>query len=40
MLMNFMDANLYQTQGRAISNFERLLTLTEDYKEKELGIII
>lgn len=57
MLMNFMDANLYQTQGKSVNNFERLLTdvqsdlaretlkdpynfdfltLTEDYKEKEL----
>lgn len=57
MLMNFMDANLYQAQGKSVNNFERLLpdvqsdlvretlkdpynfdflTLTEDYKEKEL----
>lgn len=57
MLMNFMDANLYQTQGKSVNNFDRLLpdvqsdlaketlkdpynfsflTLTEDYKEKEL----
>ena len=57
MLLNFMDADLYQTQGKAINNFDRLLpdvqsdlaketlkdpynfdflTLTENYKEKEL----
>ena len=57
MLMNFIDANLYNTQGKAINNFDRLspdvhsdlaretlkdpynfdfLTLTENYKEKEL----
>ncbi len=57
MLMNFMDTNLYQAQGKSINNFDRLLpdvqsdlaretlkdpynfdflTLTEDYKEKEL----
>lgn len=57
MLMNFMDVNLYQTQGKSVNNFDRLLpevqsdlaretlkdpynfdflTLTEDYKEKEL----
>jgi predicted nuclease of restriction endonuclease-like (RecB) superfamily len=57
MLMNFMDVDLYQSQGKAINNFDRLLpeiqsdlaketlkdpynfdflTLTENYKEKEL----
>jgi len=57
MLMNFIDANLYNTQGKAINNFDKLLpdvqsdlaketlkdpynfdflTLTENYKEKEL----
>ena len=57
MLMNFIEANLYQSQGKAINNFDRLLpdiqsdlaketlknpynfdflTLTENYKEKEL----
>ena len=57
MLMNFIDANLYNTKGKAINNFDRLLpdvhsdlaretlkdpynfdflTLTENYKEKEL----
>jgi predicted nuclease of restriction endonuclease-like (RecB) superfamily len=57
MLMNFMDADLYQSQGKAVNNFDRLLpdvqsdlaketlkdpfnfdflTLTENYKEKEL----
>ncbi len=57
MLMNFIDADLYQTQGKSINNFDRLLpdsqsdlvketlkdpynfdflTLTENYKEKEL----
>jgi predicted nuclease of restriction endonuclease-like (RecB) superfamily len=57
MLLNFIDANLYQTQGKAINNFDRFLpdvqsdlaketlkdpycfdflTLTENYKEKEL----
>ena len=57
VLMNFIDANLYKTQGKAINNFDRLLpdvqsdlaketlkdpynfdflTLTENYKEKEL----
>ena len=55
--MNFIYANLYNTQGKAINNFDRLLpdvqsdlaketlkdpynfdflTLTENYKEKEL----
>ena len=57
VLMNFIEANLYQSQGKAITNFDRLLpeiqsdlaketlkdpynfdflTLTENYKEKEL----
>jgi predicted nuclease of restriction endonuclease-like (RecB) superfamily len=57
MLMNFMEAGLYKNQGKAITNFDRLLpdiqsdlaketlkdpynfdflTLTENYKEKEL----
>jgi predicted nuclease of restriction endonuclease-like (RecB) superfamily len=57
MLMNFMDVDLFQSQGKAINNFDRLLpevqsdlaketlkdpynfdflTLTENYKEKEL----
>ena len=57
VLMNFMEADLYQSQGKAITNFDRLLpdvqsdlaketfkdpynfdflTLTENYKEKEL----
>ena len=57
MLLNFMDVDLYQSQGKAINNFDRLLpdvqsdlaketlkdpynfdflTLTENYKEKEL----
>ena len=57
MLMNFMEADLYQNQGKSINNFDRLLpdvqsdlaretlkdpynfdflTLTENYKEKEL----
>jgi predicted nuclease of restriction endonuclease-like (RecB) superfamily len=57
MLLNFMDVDLYQSQGKAITNFDRLLpdtqsdlaketlkdpynfdflTLTENYKEKEL----
>ena len=57
MLLNFMDVNLYQSQGKAINNFDiflpdvqsdlaretlkdpynfDFLTLTENYKEKEL----
>ena len=57
MLMNFMETDLYNRQGKAITNFDRLLpdfqsdlaketlkdpysfdylTLTENYKEKEL----
>jgi len=57
MLLNFMDVDLYHSQGKAINNFDRLLpdvqsdlaketlkdpynfdflTLTENYKEKEL----
>ena len=57
VLMNFIETNLYQSQGKAITNFDRLLpelqsdlaketlkdpynfdflTLTENYKEKEL----
>lgn len=57
MLMNYIDANLYKSQGKTINNFDRLLTnaqsdlaketlkdpynfdfltLTENYKEKEL----
>ena len=57
VLMNFMDADLYRSQGKSINNFDRLLpdiqsdlaketlkdpynfdflTLTENYKEKEL----
>ena len=57
MLLNFIDVDLYQSQGKAINNFDRLLpdiqsdlaketlkdhynfdflTLTENYKEKEL----
>lgn len=57
MLLNFMDIDLYHSQGKAITNFDRLLpdaqsdlanetlkdpynfdflTLTENYKEKEL----
>ncbi len=57
ILMNFIEADLYQSQGKAINNFDRLLpdvhsdlvketlkdpynfdflTLTENYKEKEL----
>jgi predicted nuclease of restriction endonuclease-like (RecB) superfamily len=57
VLMNFIEAGLYQSQGKSINNFERLLpdvqsdlaketlkdpynfdflTLTENYKEKEL----
>lgn len=57
VLMNFIEAGLYQSQGKAINNFDRLLpdvhsdlaketlkdpynfdflTLTENYKEKEL----
>jgi predicted nuclease of restriction endonuclease-like (RecB) superfamily len=57
MLMNFIDVDLYKSQGKAINNFDRLLpdvqsdlaketlkdpynfdflTLTENYKEKEL----
>ena len=57
VLMNFIDADLYQAQGKSINNFDRLLpdiqsdlaketlkdpynfdflTLTENYKEKEL----
>jgi len=57
VLMNFIEAGLYQSQGKAITNFDRLLpdiqsdlaketlkdpynfdflTLTENYKEKEL----
>jgi Uncharacterized conserved protein len=57
MLMNYIDADLYSAQGKAINNFDRLLpdvqsdlaketlkdpynfdflTLTENYKEKEL----
>lgn len=57
VLMNFIEANLYKAQGKAINNFDRLLpdvqsdlaketlkdpynfdflTLTENYKEKEL----
>jgi predicted nuclease of restriction endonuclease-like (RecB) superfamily len=57
VLMNFIEAGLYQSQGKAVNNFDRLLpdaqsdlaketlkdpynfdflTLTENYKEKEL----
>jgi len=57
MLLNFIDVDLYHSQGKAINNFDRLLpdvqsdlaketlkdhynfdflTLTENYKEKEL----
>jgi predicted nuclease of restriction endonuclease-like (RecB) superfamily len=57
VLMNFIEADLYKSQGKAITNFDRLLpdiqsdlaketlkdpynfdflTLTENYKEKEL----
>ena len=57
MLMNFIEAGLWQSQGKAVNNFDRLLpdvqsdlaketlkdpynfdflTLTENYKEKEL----
>ena len=57
VLMNFIEADLYNSQGKAINNFDRLLpdvqsdlakeilkdpfnfgwlTLTENYKEKEL----
>lgn len=57
VLMNFMEADLYRSQGKALNNFDRLLpevqsdlakevlkdpynfdflTLTENYKEKEL----
>jgi len=57
VLMNFIEADLYQSQGKSINNFDRLLpdvqsdlaketlkdpynfdflTLTENYKEKEL----
>lgn len=57
MLMNFIDADLYKSQGKSVNNFDRFLpdvqsdlaketlkdpynfdflTLTENYKEKEL----
>ena len=58
MLLNFLDTDLYERQGKALNNFTRLLpqpqselaqqtlkdpynfdflTLTEDYREQELG---
>lgn len=35
MLMNFIDADLYKTQGKAINNFDRLLTDTQSDLAKE-----
>lgn len=35
VLMNFLDANLYQSQGRAINNFDRLLPNLQSDLAKE-----
>jgi len=35
MLMNFIDANLYNTQGKAINNFDRLLPDVQSDLAKE-----
>ena len=35
MLMNFIDAYLYKTQGKAINNFDRLLPDVQSYLAKE-----
>jgi len=36
MLMNFMDADLYQSQGKAINNFDRLLPDVQSDLAKEI----